>query len=77
MRVGSGPDSIASTVDAIWVANTADRTVSRIDLATREARVVGGAPVAHQLASGLSGDVWLSSFEEPVVTLIARGGRIL
>jgi DNA-binding SARP family transcriptional activator/DNA-binding beta-propeller fold protein YncE len=77
VRVGSGPDSIASTEDAIWVANTADRTVSRIDLATREARVVGGAPVAHQLASGLSGDVWLSSFEEPVVTLIARGGRAL
>ena len=75
--MGSGPDSIASTVDAIWVANTADRTVSRIDLATRDARVVGGAPVAHQLASGLSGDVWLSSFEEPVVTLIARGGRAL
>ena len=77
VRVGSGPDSIAATADAIWVANTADRTVSRIDLATREARVVGGAPVAHQLASGLSGDVWLSSFEEPVVTLIARGSRAL
>ena len=27
--------------------------------------------------SGLNGDVWLSSFEEPVVTQIARAGRIV
>jgi YVTN family beta-propeller protein len=74
--VGKGPDSIASTEDAIWVANTADRTVSRIDLATRESRVVGGVPVAHHLVSGVSGDVWLSSFEEPLVTLIAGRGQI-
>ena len=77
VQVGQGPDSIASTADALWVANTVDRTVSRIDLATRQVRVVGGAPVAHQLVGGLNGDVWLSSFEEPVVTLIARRGRIL
>ena len=77
VRVGTGPDSIASTEDAIWVANMADRTVSRIDLATRESRVVGGVPVAHQLVSGLNGDVWLSSFEEPIVSLIAERGRIL
>jgi YVTN family beta-propeller protein len=74
IRVGNTPDSIAATEDAIWVANVADRTVTRIDLATREARVVGGAPVAYHLVSGLNGDVWLSSFEEPVVTLLARGG---
>ena len=61
----------------MWVANTADRTVSRIDLATRRVRVIGGAPVAHHLVSGLNGDVWLSSFEEPLVTLIAHRGRIL
>lgn len=77
VRVGHRPDSIAATEDAIWVANVADRSVTRIDLATREARVVGGAPVAHQLVSGLNGDVWLSSFGEPVVTLLAERGRIL
>jgi YVTN family beta-propeller protein len=74
VRVGNTPDSIAATEDAIWVANVADRTVTRLDLATRELRVVGGAPVAYHLASGLNGDVWLSSFGEPVVTLLARGG---
>lgn len=75
-RVGRGPDSIASSADAIWVANVEDRTVSRISLATREVRVIGGAPVAHALASGSNGDIWLSSFEEPVVTMIAPRGLI-
>jgi YVTN family beta-propeller protein len=76
-RVGRGPDSIASTGDAIWVANREDRTVARVDLATKRVRIVGGAPVAAALAGTLSGDVWLSSFEEPLVTQIARAGEIL
>jgi serine/threonine-protein kinase len=74
--VGRGPDSIATTGDAIWVANVEDRTVARVALRTKQVRTVGGAPVAHQIIGGLNGDVWLSSFEEPVVTLIARRGRI-
>ena len=37
---------------------------------------MGGVPVAKELASSLSGDVWLSSFEEPVVTLIASKGEV-
>ena len=75
--VGRGPDRMAATADAIWVANIEDRTVSRVNVATKEVRVVGGAPVAFHLASGLNGDVWLSSFEEPVVTMIARRGQIV
>jgi YVTN family beta-propeller protein len=74
--VGRGADSIASSEDAMWVANVEDRTVARVDAATKRVRIVGGAPVAAALASTMKGDVWLSSFEEPVVTLIARGGRI-
>jgi YVTN family beta-propeller protein len=73
--VGHEPESIASTDDAIWVANAGDRTVSKLDLDTRQVRVVGGGSVAHALASSLSGDVWLSSFEDPVVTLIASDGE--
>ena len=75
-HVGRSPDSIAITDDAVWVANVEDRTVARVSLRTKQVRVVGGVPVAHQIASGLNNDVWLSSFEEPLVTLIARGGRI-
>lgn len=75
-RVGNGPERIASTEDALWVGNGEDRTVARVDIETKEVRIVGGAPVARDLASTLSGDVWLSSFEEPFVTRIAHHGRI-
>jgi YVTN family beta-propeller protein len=75
-KVGNGPERIASTVDALWVENGEDRTVARVDIETKDVRTVGGAPVARDLASTLSGDVWLSSFEEPFVTRIAHRGRI-
>jgi YVTN family beta-propeller protein len=76
-RVGRGADRIAATKDALWIANVEDRTVARVSKDTKEVRIVGGAPVARDLASALNGDVWLSSFEEPVVTMIARGGEIV
>jgi len=75
--VGRGPERITSTADAIWVANGEDRTVARVDLKTKDVRIVGGAPVTRDLTSALNGDVWLSSFEEPFVTRIARRGRII
>ena len=75
--VGRAPDRIAATEDALWVANVEDRTVARVSRETKEVRIVGGAPVARDLVSALNGDVWLSSFEEPVVTMIARRGRIV
>ena len=74
--VGRGPRSIATTGDAIWVANADDRTVARVALRTKDVRIFGGAPVAAEVVSGLNGDVWLSSFEEPFVTLIAPRGRM-
>lgn len=76
-RVGRGPDKIAATKDALWIANVDDRTVARVSKGTKQVRIVGGAPVARDLVSALNGDVWLSSFEEPVVTMIARRGRIV
>lgn len=75
-RVGQGPERIASTAEALWVENGEDRTVARIDLKTKDVRILGGAPVARDLTSTLNGDVWLSSFEEPFVTRIAHHGRI-
>jgi YVTN family beta-propeller protein len=76
-RVGRAPDRIAATKDALWIANVEDRTVARVSKETKQVRIVGGAPVARDLVSALNGDVWLSSFEEPVVTMIARRGRIV
>jgi YVTN family beta-propeller protein len=67
---------MAVTDAAIWVASQEDRTVSRYDLATGAIRTVGGAPVAQQVVAALNGDVWLSSQEEPIVTLIAPGGKV-
>ena len=74
--VGAEPESMAATPGAVWVANFGDRTVSRVDIATRAVRVIGGAPVAQHITSTLDGDVWVSSFTEPIVTLLAENGRI-
>ena len=75
-RVGNGPDGIAFTRDAAWVV-TSDRTVDRFDLRTRQVRAIGGIPVARAVAATLGDDVWVSSFEAPVVTLVARHGRLV
>jgi DNA-binding SARP family transcriptional activator/streptogramin lyase len=74
--VGADPESMAATPGVVWVANFGDRTVSRVEVATRVVRVVGGAPVAQHVTSTLDGDVWVSSFTEPVVTLLAENGRL-
>ena len=42
--VGRRPDSIVATADAVWVANEADWTVTRIDLATAAATLTLGSP---------------------------------
>jgi hypothetical protein len=67
---------MAVTGDAVWIANHEDRTVARVALPSHEVRVIGGAPVAYQLVSGLNDDVWLSSFEERLVTLVAPRGEV-
>lgn len=76
IRLGKDPASIAFTRDAAWVT-TGDRTVDRVDLRTRRVRALGGVPVALAVAATLNGDVWVSSFEEPFVTLLARSGRVI
>ena len=75
-RVGKDPDGIAFTRDAAWVV-TRDRTVDRVDLGTRQVRAIGGIPVARAVAGTLADDVWVSSFEAPWVTLVARHGRLV
>src|SRR5207247_133785 len=55
--MGSRPTAIAAGAGAIWVANAANGTVSRIDTTSRQVQTiqVGGAPVS--LAVGF-GAVW-------------------
>jgi class 3 adenylate cyclase/DNA-binding beta-propeller fold protein YncE len=55
--VGQAPLAIASGFGAVWVANSGDNTVSRIDLRTKQARTIklSGSPSA--IATG-GGYVW-------------------
>ena len=51
-RVGRGPESIASSKDAIWVANVEDRTVSQLPW---ERRKCGSSAAHRSLATSLAG----------------------
>ena len=57
---GQGPTAVAVGEDAVWVANTGDGTLSRIDPETNEVErtvEVGNAPSGLALADGL---LWVS-----------------
>ena len=86
-RVGVAPAALALGNGGLWVANTVDQSVSRIDLASRKvvhAVPVGGVPVS--LAVGRSG-VWVvrrrsDGFPElikidPRFDVVGRGRRVL
>ncbi len=59
--VGHGPDGVAYGADAIWVANTTDDTVSRID--PRQKRIVQTIPVgtAPGAIAVRGNDVWVAN----------------
>ena len=70
IRVGIGPESIASDSSAIWVANAVDDTVSRIDPnSSQVVQTIGirGAPTA--IAAG-QGAVWVVSESANLVVRI-------
>jgi YVTN family beta-propeller protein len=59
--VGDGPTAVATGPAAVWVANTAEGTVSRIDPATNEEaeRIdVGSAPAGIAVGEGY---VWVTA----------------
>jgi YVTN family beta-propeller protein len=54
--VGEGPTAIAVTPDAVWVVNSGDGTLSRIDPETNEEEgtvSIGNVPAGIALAEGL------------------------
>ena len=74
---GGDPGGITVGLDAVWVANSLDGTVSRIDPETN--RVVQTVPVGvtpTALAAG-AGAVWVTSSEERNVTKLDGRGRLL
>jgi YVTN family beta-propeller protein len=71
--VGDTPVSIALTPKAIWVVNRGDRTVSRVDARTHAVRTIGGAQFAFDIAADRRGNIWVSSYQNPIVTRISAG----
>ena len=76
IRVGNSPSRVAVAAGAVWVLNGDDRTVSRIDLATRAVRTVavGGTPTDLTVANGA---VWVvDGFAGKVYGIDSRTGYI-
>jgi streptogramin lyase len=62
--VGRGPSGLAVTESAVWVANSRDATLSRLDLATGEIETIPLGSTPGRIAAGF-GRIWTAP-EEPV-----------
>jgi YVTN family beta-propeller protein len=61
IRVGGEPIDMVFGLDSIWVANHGDRTVTRIDVATRQVTTIHvGGPPTSLAVDGESGTVWVA-----------------
>jgi DNA-binding beta-propeller fold protein YncE len=67
IRVGRYPTSLVVAGDALWVANERDRTVSRVDLKTRDVQTIGGIPDVAFLARDERGNIYASAWDYPLV----------
>lgn len=70
VAVGAGPEQVALTDDAVWVVNSEDATVSRIDLTTDEVVAtiaVGTSPFG---LAATEGAVWVGNSEAGTVSRI-------
>jgi peptide/nickel transport system substrate-binding protein len=70
VEVGESPTEVAVTSDAVWVTNTTDNTVSRIDLSTQDVRQtieVGGGPAGVAVGGG---GVWVANGLDGTVSRI-------
>jgi serine/threonine protein kinase len=79
-RVGSGPESVASSGNTVWVYNWTDRTVSEVDARTGSVRATTGIPGSspHRPAQTLAADAtgaWAlsTSLSSDLVTHVRSG----
>ena len=72
--VGTDPASIAVGEGSVWVANTGDNTLSRIDPATRQVHTIGLGVTPTGVATGLGG-VWVGDpYARRIIRIDPRGG---
>jgi len=74
IEVGSGPAAIVFGHGSIWVANSEDDTVSRIDTETREVVKVIGVPSPVDLAVGADA-IWVAGGLDGTVSRIDVGSN--
>ncbi len=69
LPVGRGPTAAVADPETVWVANSLDGTVSRIDVETRQVTPLdfGGAPVGLGLGAG---SLWVTSADDRDVVQI-------
>ena len=65
--VGREPAAIVASSDAVWVANERDATLARVDLRTREVRMIGGVEDVAFLTRDNRGNVYASAWDHPYV----------
>jgi DNA-binding SARP family transcriptional activator/DNA-binding beta-propeller fold protein YncE len=65
--VGREPAAIVASPDAVWVANERDATLARVDLRTREVRMIGGVEDVAFLTRDNRGNVYASAWDHPYV----------
>jgi peptide/nickel transport system substrate-binding protein len=76
MRVGDSPRGITVGADAVWVANSRDGTVSRIDPRTNDVTKtikIGGSPQGIAVAAG---KLWVSTQNRVLGPSSPSGGRL-
>jgi DNA-binding SARP family transcriptional activator/DNA-binding beta-propeller fold protein YncE len=75
--VGATPTAVAVSSSAAWVTSFDDRTVSRIDLHSRQQKIVGSPSTPTGIAVAANG-VWvISSFDGTVERLDRSGAGVL
>jgi streptogramin lyase len=61
IRVGRLPVATALAGDFVWVINTADSTLTRVDTRSRHAQTIGGLNNPTAIAADDNGNVWVTT----------------
>jgi streptogramin lyase len=68
--VGTNPQDIAFSGDAVWVINQDDVTISKIDASSGHVSTRGGIPSPCGLSPGPGGGVWVDSCDQNEIMLV-------